>query len=113
MRINKNDQIRRLLEMDESYKEDDNKLFARFVYDELKLKGIDPKTLSALDLLTMLSKGKITHFETIRRGRQKLQSENPHLRGKNYDKRARNDEQVRLDLGYVYSGDLAPYKSKA
>jgi hypothetical protein len=47
--------------------------------------------MSALDFLEMFATGKLTHSESIRRVRQKIQEDNPHLRGKSY-KRRKDDE---------------------
>lgn len=47
-----------------------------------------------------------TPAETIRRNWQKIQEENAHLRGTNYDKRHNHQEVVKEDLGYKVHNDV-------
>ncbi len=49
--------------------------------------GKESKAANVDGFLTEISQGQLTHFETIRRMRQKLQEKHPNLRGKNYDSR--------------------------
>lgn len=54
--------------------------------------------MSATDFLKLFSQGKLPHTESIRRCRQKLQEENPELRGLNYVQRQ--------DIGYQTSKSI-------
>jgi hypothetical protein len=56
--------------------------------------------ISAMDFLRLYSAGSFTSPETIRRCRQKLQEEYPHLRGNKYKVRHEHQETWKKDLGY-------------
>lgn len=45
---------------------------------------VNYQDMSAKDLLQAMADGRLTHPESIRRIRQKLQQEDPHLRGEKY-----------------------------
>lgn len=45
------------------------------------------KFMTTVQFLQLLSDGKLTNFESVRRVRQKIQADNPALRGSNYNKR--------------------------
>jgi len=80
-------------------RDSDPKLITRIWAEDIKKSGI--QTPIALDKLEeMISEGKITNGETIRRSRQKIQKENPELRGKNYRGRQSHQTTVKKDLGY-------------
>jgi hypothetical protein len=49
-------------------------------------------------LLTAHNEKKISNFETIRRTRQKLQEENPSLRGRKYHDRQNQAEKFRKEI---------------
>jgi hypothetical protein len=44
--------------------------------------------------------GEVTHFETIRRTRAKLQEKHPEVRGEKYLKRLQRQDDLKEDLGY-------------
>lgn len=73
-------------------RDDDNRLMANIWARELKDTGI--LDMSAWDFLNMFSKGILTSPESIRRARQKVQEENPHLRGKSYKARHEKAKEV-------------------
>ena len=52
------------------------------------------------NFFSRLESGKLTSPETIRRCRQKLQRDNPTLRGALYDLRQNRQRKVLKDLGY-------------
>ena len=56
--------------------------------------------ISAMDFLRLYAAGAFTSSETIRRCRQKLQEEYPHLRGRKYKVRHEHQEKWKEDLGY-------------
>lgn len=60
-------------------------------------KGIESK----YELLKMLADGKLTSPESIRRMRQKIQEENPALRGLTWEKRHKKQKKVKQNLGYA------------
>ena len=69
--------IKALLESNKKYRKSDGVLMARLWYDHLSYKI---NSMTALDLLMMLSKGNLPNWESITRARRKIQSENPELR---------------------------------
>lgn len=57
----------------------------------------------------MFLSGKLSHFESVRRTRQKLQQEYPHLRGKRYiERQTKQKEETEQELGYVKTPFGAP-----
>lgn len=80
------DRVRVLLEAHPSLRDDDTRLYATYIAYEKG--GLDfLKNLSAIDLLREISSGKITHFESVRRVRCKIQEKEPSLRGTKYKQR--------------------------
>jgi len=79
--------VKNLLTNKPHLKEDDRKLIATIWYKELQSCGLDPYKCSAINFLDLFVAKKITHPESIRRCRAKLQELYPELRGVNYHKR--------------------------
>ena len=77
-------------------RDDDLKLIANIWYNEM-----DGKQVSAFDFLSQFSRGEYSNPESIRRVRQKLQEENPDLRGENYQARQSEQKKVKSELGYA------------
>jgi hypothetical protein len=82
----------------EELRDSDDKLIASIWYNEAVVNN--PK-LSALDLLSFLGQGKLTNSEAIRRARQKIQEQEPSLRGNNYKGRMNEEEVVRSGINEV------------
>mgnify|MGYP003136390920 CR=1 FL=1 len=81
----KKEQIYELLLNDAKLRDNDNLLICIIWRKEIaKLENFDYESLSAKDLLCIISSDFLTSPESIRRTRQKLQQENPELRGDNY-----------------------------
>ena len=55
---------------------------AMLYYRLMEMLGVDPKLLTAKDLLRMIHYGELPHWEAISTVKRKLQSEDPKLRGK-------------------------------
>lgn len=70
--------------------------------------GIDPKAITADALLIGMYKGLYPSWESVGRCRRKLQEDNPELRGSNWDKRHKEQDAVRSELGYIPTPDRAP-----
>ena len=81
-----------LLENNIRNRNSDTVLMANFWWYELG--GENVNNMSAINFLYNLSKGRLTAPETIRRCRQKLQEENPELRGESYKERKKEAEEV-------------------
>ncbi len=74
--------VKELLKEKPHLRDSDNKLIASIWWIELG--GQVVSDLSGMDVLNRLSEGQLTSPESIRRSRQKIQEENPHLRGESY-----------------------------
>jgi hypothetical protein len=89
-------EVKLRLEASTKVRDDDALLIAeiwRVQLDEIGAK-------SSYDVLNAIA-GKLLHSpESIRRSRQKLQSENPNLRGKVYQLRMEKEIEVLKELGY-------------
>lgn len=79
-------------------RDDDDKLVSNIWFADLSRMGINPVKISAYKLLEIKAQGKLTNQESIRRSRQKIQAENPHLRGRNYKERKDNQVKIKKEL---------------
>ena len=75
-------------------RDDDNRLLANIWATQLNQAGIHD--IGGFDLLKIISKGLLLSPESIRRARQKVQEENPTLRGKSYKARHEKAKEVSL-----------------
>jgi len=92
------DRVKALLEKHPHLRDSDNKLIATiWKFDLLKI-GIRPRLANAEYFLELYSKEKLTNAETIRRVRQKIQEENPDLRGTVNEARQKEGEEVRKQI---------------
>tara|TARA_R100001463_G_C3364383_1_gene203458 strand:+ start:75 stop:383 length:309 start_codon:yes stop_codon:yes gene_type:complete len=76
-------------------RDDDNYLIAEIWKEEI---GVGIHEMDAHDVLCMLAMDRLTSPESIRRTRQKIQQENPNLRGEKYKARHKEQEQVKQEL---------------
>jgi hypothetical protein len=82
-------------------RDSDNKLIARYWFEEMKKKGINPKEMSGYEMLCLFAESKLTSPETIHRMRRKLQEAHSELRGDRYTERKGTiQNQWKKDLGY-------------
>ena len=88
------DRVRFLLEKYPALRDCDTRLYATYISFELGGKE-ELMKMSGYALLTEIAKGDITHFESIRRCRTKLQEQDPTLRGEKYDQRKRGGDDMR------------------
>lgn len=87
------DKVLYLLEQYKHLRDSDNALIANIWYSELQ-----DKSINAVDFLERFSKGFLTTPEAITRARRKIQEENEHLRGESYQKRHKNENEVRTQI---------------
>lgn len=92
------DRVKALLATWPHLRDNDNKLIANIWNQDLMNKGYNKEELSANKFLALYATGQLSNAETIRRVRQKLQEENPELRGTVNDKRQEQAEQVRKEI---------------
>ena len=90
-------EVKYRLEHNAQMRDDDALLMADIWREQLIMLGAYTST-HVLDAIA----GKLLHSpESIRRSRQKLQSENPNLRGTVYKKRFEKEIEVLQELGYI------------
>ena len=92
------DRVKALLEKHPHLRDSDNKLIATIWKYELCNNGMDPNILITSNFLHLYADGKLTNSESIRRVRQKIQEENPDLRGTVNEARQKEGESVRKEI---------------
>jgi hypothetical protein len=99
--LNIKDKVLELLKRHPHLRDSDEKLTANIWLNESR--GV----VTAYDLLNLYANGGLTNAESIRRCRQKIQMENPELRGSSYEKRHAKQTKIKEQLGYE-SKNLRP-----
>ena len=92
--LNIKDTVKTLLEIREELRDDDTHLITSI----WMLKYPNVSEVSFLDFVIDLRVKKLINPESIRRCRQKLQQEYPELRGKKYNDRLANQDNVKEQL---------------
>jgi hypothetical protein len=92
------DRVKALLEKHPHLRNCDRKLTATIWKLDLLTTAINPYNFTAIGFLDIYSKGHLTNAETIRRVRQKIQEENPDLRGTVNEARQKEGEEVRKEI---------------
>jgi len=91
------DRVKALLEKHPHLRDNDNRLIATVWKFDMLNKNLSRNT-TALDFLNLYAQNKLTNAETIRRVRQKIQEENPDLRGTVNEARQKEGEEVRKEI---------------
>lgn len=91
--------VTQLLFDKESNRDSDNKLIANIWYSQIG--GANIAKMSAMDLLRLISEDQLSYPESIRRIRQKIQENDPLLRGKSYKSRKEKAEEARKEIKSV------------
>ena len=92
------DRVKALLEKHPHLRDSDNKLIATIWKYDLLQQCLPIENITAYNFLELYSKEKLTNAETIRRVRQKIQEENPDLRGTVNELRQKEGEEVRKNI---------------
>lgn len=97
------DHVKKILTSNKESRDNDNYLFALFIYDWARSRRIPVDTMSGKDLLKTLSYHEdAPNFESISRCRRKLQEKDSTLRGRRYNERQnRIQRETLVDLGYI------------
>lgn len=90
-----------LLEKYEAYRDDDLRLCAHVLNDEITARGLDSDSQSALWFLQRYAKGKFTDTGTITRARRQAQEQNIFLRGKKWKERHEEEVVVRQNINNI------------
>jgi hypothetical protein len=80
-------------------RDSDNRLIANIWHSQIGKEKA--KEYTAFDLLTSFSEGNLISPESIRRIRQKIQEQNPELRGESYKKRKEKAEEIRKEINKI------------
>ena len=98
MKIKKSkDRVEDALTKHPRLRDDDNKLLANIWYAELKEMNFNTLR-NTMEFLKILSQGKLSNAESVRRCRAKLQELHPQLRGNSYSDRHKEKKEVQEDL---------------
>jgi hypothetical protein len=93
------DFVKHYLEVDVmGYRDSDEKLIARYWYDQASRLGYNPRTTNAENFLKLLAESKLTSSEDIVRCRRKLQEQHPELRGEKWNLRHTKEKEVRKEI---------------
>ena len=96
-----NDKVKAYLETIPSTRDNDQELISRIWASELRKEGFELREGSIADFLNLHAKGRLSSSESIRRSRQKLQQDNPSLRGARYQERqSEQQKETQQELGY-------------
>jgi hypothetical protein len=90
------DKVAFILQNKPKVRDDDNMLLASFFVYEIGMDKVNE--MNAMDLLKMIAYGQLPSTESIRRVRQKLQEQNPELRGEKYYERAHLGNNMRDEI---------------
>lgn len=82
----------------DEYKDNDEKLVAKFLAIELRSRGFDLKKMTAEELLAEYAKGSITPIDLIIRARRKAQELNMDCRGTRWNERHGLSTSVKDDI---------------
>jgi hypothetical protein len=92
----KKEQVELLLGLFPHLRDDDHELFAQVLYSKYTRRI--HSGMSAFELIEEIRKKNVPHFESIRRVRQKLQEEEPELRGQKYAERHKRKQEVKSEI---------------
>ena len=92
------DRVKALLVKHPHLRDSDNKLIATIWKLDLILIKHKMLDITAMEFLKLYADNQLTNAESIRRVRQKIQEENPELRGTVNEARQKEGEQVRREI---------------
>jgi len=95
MKLHNKEVIIDLLTHKDHLRDNDQALIANIWWRELTTMGKDKA--NAFEVLKIFSQGKLSNPESIRRSRQKIQEENPELRGDSYYARHKEEKRFRQE----------------
>jgi hypothetical protein len=89
------DKVKLLLQEYPHLRDSDSRLISSFWYMEL---GESINNIKAVEMLKLYCEGALSCPESIRRCRQKVQEQEPELRGESYYKRTRLNHEVQYHI---------------
>ena len=93
------DEVSYMLEASKKSRDSDDKLVCNIWYNRIGKEKIE--TMSAMDLLQIISNGNLPSYDNISRARRKLQEDNEHLRGESYKERHHQEAGVRAKISSI------------
>ncbi|HHZ82336.1 MAG TPA: hypothetical protein EYN64_06430 [Flavobacteriales bacterium] len=90
--------VKHLLAQTPRYRDNDKLLVARYWWDEMKAKGIDPEKATARQLLDLMVDDRVTKSGSILRARRKVQEHFPNLRGIIHTHRMQKQNKVKENI---------------
>lgn len=91
--------VKDLLKSHPHLRDNDNALMANIWWSEMDSEGRSYAT--AFGFMDSFSQGMFTNPESIRRCRQKVQEQNPELRGTTYKERQKLSKEVKYEIGKI------------
>jgi len=88
--------LKEILESSEMARDNNLELYYYFLTIKYNISG----QTTFLNICARILNKEIPTMDTVRRLSRQIQQQNPHLRGKNWDKRHGQQEEVKKDLGY-------------
>jgi hypothetical protein len=105
--LNTIDQVKEYLSSYPEYRDNDEKLCGRFWFDQIRRMGYNTKKANINDFLVFYGNGLLASADVITRARRKVQKRYPELRGKTWNERHGQAEDVRQ---YINS-DIKPIQN--
>ena len=90
--------IERLLREEPLMRDSDNRLLIAIWMEDMSKAGCNP--MAAIQFFKFMLENKLTSSESVRRTRQKLQMDNPNLRGERYHNRSDQQGEWQEELRY-------------
>ena len=100
MRIKMQDKVKHILLTKRHCRDSDVYLLYEIWTDELTKMNLNIKNMYLVPILKMWERKELSHPSAIMRARRKVQEEHPNTRGNLWEKRHKEQKQVKKDLGY-------------
>jgi hypothetical protein len=92
-------EVENMLYKSPASRDSDDKLVCNIWYNRIGKDKIEQMT--AMELLTIISEGKLPSYDNISRARRKLQEDNVNLRGESYKERHNQEAGVRANISNI------------
>ena len=94
--------VRKFLQIEPTLRDDDNRLLSNIWHNHLNMTRrysfTEEEWEGVMKFLKIIADGDMPHWESVRRCRQKLQEDNPDLRGRLWDKRHKAEKSVKAEI---------------
>ena len=100
--------VKTLLETEEKYRDNDERLVVKYWWEEMKRINIDGNSITAKDFFIMYRDGKFTTADCITRARRKCNEEFPNTKGLSYNHRKRKAEETKQEIRELAIRGMTP-----